>query len=103
MQIGVPKEIKVHKYRVGLTPDGVSEFVAHGHRVLVETRAGEGIACSDDEYILAGAEITDAAEPRDRTQPDIDKDAEQQKADGGPLKNQNQTGDKGVKHGSSLK
>ena len=42
MQIGVPKEIKVHKYRVGLTPDSVSEFVAHGHRVLVETRAGKG-------------------------------------------------------------
>ena len=62
MQIGVPKEIKVHEYRVGLTPDGVSEFVAHGHRVLVETHAGAGIACSDDDYILAGAEITDTAE-----------------------------------------
>ncbi len=40
MLIGVPKEIKVHEYRVGLTPESVREVVAHGHRVMVETQAG---------------------------------------------------------------
>ena len=43
MFIGVPKEIKVHEYRVGLTPDSVREFIAHGHQVVVETKAGAGI------------------------------------------------------------
>jgi alanine dehydrogenase len=59
MLIGVPKEIKVHEYRVGLTPDSAREFVAHGHRVIVETRAGAGIGCSDDDYRAIGAEIAD--------------------------------------------
>ncbi len=63
MRIGVPKEIKVHEYRVGLTPDSVREFTAHGHRVLVETHAGAGIGSSDDDYRVAGAEI--AATPAD--------------------------------------
>ena len=44
MLVGVPKEIKVHEYRVGLTPDSVREFVHHGHKVVVETGAGAGIA-----------------------------------------------------------
>ena len=57
MRIGVPKEIKVHEYRVGLTPDSVREFIAHGHHVLVETQAGAGIGSSDDDYRAAGAEI----------------------------------------------
>ena len=57
MLIGVPKEIKVHEYRVGLTPDSVREFAAHGHRVLVETNAGIGIGSSDGVYRAAGAEI----------------------------------------------
>ncbi|MGF1641751.1 MAG: alanine dehydrogenase [Rhodospirillales bacterium] len=57
MRIGVPKEIKVHEYRVGLTPDSVREFVSHGHGVVVETRAGAGIGCSDDDYRAAGADI----------------------------------------------
>ena len=57
MRIGVPKEIKVHEYRVGLTPDSVREFTAHGHHVLVETQAGVGIGSSDDDYRAAGAEI----------------------------------------------
>ena len=57
MRIGVPKEIKVHEYRVGLTPDSVREFTAHGHHVLVETQAGAGIGSSDDDYRAAGAEI----------------------------------------------
>ncbi len=63
MRIGVPKEIKVHEYRVGLTPDSVREFTAHGHQVLVETQAGAGIGSSDDDYRAAGAEI--AATPAD--------------------------------------
>ncbi|MCP5195623.1 MAG: alanine dehydrogenase [Gammaproteobacteria bacterium] len=57
MLIGVPKEIKVHEYRVGLTPDSVREFTVHGHRVLVETNAGVGIGSSDDDYRAAGAQI----------------------------------------------
>jgi alanine dehydrogenase len=59
MQIGVPKEIKVEEYRVGLTPDSVRQYVAHGHDVLVETCAGEGLGCSDDDYRTAGALIAD--------------------------------------------
>ncbi len=63
MLIGVPKEIKTHEYRVGLTPISVQEFATHGHRVLVETQAGAGIGSSDDDYRAAGAEIArDAAE-----------------------------------------
>lgn len=57
MLVGVPKEIKVLEYRVGLTPDSVREFVIHGHKVVVETRAGAGIGRSDDDYRAAGAEI----------------------------------------------
>jgi alanine dehydrogenase len=63
MLIGVPKEIKVHEYRVGLTPDSVREFTSHGHRVIVESNAGAGINSSDDDYKAVGAEIAgDAAE-----------------------------------------
>ena len=43
MRIGVPKEIKVHEYRVGLTPTSVREVVAAGHQVVVESNAGAGI------------------------------------------------------------
>jgi alanine dehydrogenase len=57
MRIGVPKEIKVHEYRVGMTPSSVREAVAHGHQVLVETQAGAGIGASDDDYRRAGAQI----------------------------------------------
>ena len=57
MLIGVPKEIKVYEYRVGLTPDSVREFVAHGHGVVVETGAGAGIGCTDDDYQAVGAGI----------------------------------------------
>jgi alanine dehydrogenase len=61
--IGVPREVKTHEYRVGLTPSSVQEFANHGHRVLVETQAGAGIGSSDDDYRAAGAEIAgDAAE-----------------------------------------
>ena len=55
MLIGVPKEIKVHEYRVGLTPDSVREFAVHGHKVVVETEAGAGIGRSDEDYRTAGA------------------------------------------------
>ena len=54
MRIGVPKEIKVHEYRVGLTPASVREAIAHGHRVLVETGAGAGIGAADADYREAG-------------------------------------------------
>ncbi|MDX1301607.1 alanine dehydrogenase [Photobacterium sp.] len=57
MIIGVPKEIKVHEYRVGMVPASVSEAVAHGHTVYVETLAGSGIGFSDQDYIDAGAQI----------------------------------------------
>ena len=57
MLIGVPKEIKVHEYRVGLTPESVREFVVHGHKVVVETGAGAGIGRPDEDYRTAGAEI----------------------------------------------
>jgi hypothetical protein len=50
MRVGVPKEIKVHEYRVGLTPASVAELVAHGHEVFVETKAGSGIDCPDRAY-----------------------------------------------------
>jgi alanine dehydrogenase len=61
MLIGVPKEIKVHEYRVGMTPDSVREAVAHGHQVLIETGAGHGIGCEDADYIKARAQITSSA------------------------------------------
>ena len=57
MLIGVPKETKNHEYRVGLTPESAQEFVTHGHEVLVESTAGEGIGASDDDYRAAGAKI----------------------------------------------
>jgi alanine dehydrogenase len=62
MLVGVPKEIKVHEYRVGLTPSSVREVAAHGHTVLVQTDAGIGIGASDDDYRRAGAEITATAD-----------------------------------------
>ncbi len=62
MRIGVPKEIKNHEYRVGLTPSSVAELVAAGHSVIVETGAGAGIDFDDSDYVGAGANIVaDAA------------------------------------------
>lgn len=62
MRIGVPKEIKVHEYRAGLTPPSVRELTARGHEVLVQAGTGAGIGCSDDEYAQAGARVVpDAA------------------------------------------
>ena len=57
MIIGVPKEIKNHEYRVGLTPHSVHECVAHGHQVLVQHNAGAGIGASDDDYRAVGADV----------------------------------------------
>ena len=62
MRIGVPKEIKVHEYRVGLTPDGAARLTREGHRVLVETGAGSGAGFDDTEYAAAGAEIAPHAD-----------------------------------------
>ena len=62
MLVGVPKEIKNHEYRVGLTPAAVKEFVAHGHQVMVETNAGTAIGFTDELYQNAGAMIVDTAE-----------------------------------------
>jgi alanine dehydrogenase len=57
MLVGVPKEIKVLEARVALTPEGVSEFVLAGHKVVVEKGAGLGSAITDEQYIAAGATI----------------------------------------------
>ncbi|WP_114951079.1 alanine dehydrogenase [Sphingosinicella terrae] len=61
MRVGVPKEIKIHEYRVGLTPASVAELVAAGHEVVVETSAGVGIDFSDQDYLDAGATIAPTA------------------------------------------
>lgn len=62
MLVGVPKEIKVHEYRVGLVPGSVREYVQNGHEVIVETGAGAGIKATDADYEAAGAKIApDAA------------------------------------------
>ncbi|MCP4074708.1 MAG: alanine dehydrogenase [Gammaproteobacteria bacterium] len=61
MLIGVPKEIKNHEYRVGMTPESVVAAIAHGHQVIVETNAGEGIGASDELYKEAGATIEASA------------------------------------------
>jgi alanine dehydrogenase len=61
MIIGVPREIKVHEYRVGLVPAGVRELVDRDHQVVVQAGAGMGVGLSDQDYTLAGAEIVDSA------------------------------------------
>ena len=60
MKIGVPKEIKNHEYRVGMTPAAVHELCGHGHSVCVEMNAGAAIGFTDDDYTRAGAEILDS-------------------------------------------
>ena len=57
MRIGVPREIKVHEYRVGLVPAGVRELTAAGHEVLIESRAGDGIGVDDEQFRAVGATI----------------------------------------------
>jgi alanine dehydrogenase len=62
MNIGVPTEIKVQEYRVGLVPAAVRELTHAGHPVTVQSGAGAGIGCSDEDYRLAGARIAPDAE-----------------------------------------
>jgi alanine dehydrogenase len=62
MRVGVPKEIKNHEYRVGLTPFSVRELVGRGHSVIVEKDAGAAIGFDDASYIAAGAEIENSAQ-----------------------------------------
>ena len=59
MRIGVPKEIKVHEYRLGLTPAAVRELSADGHSVVVERDAGAAIGFTDADFLAAGADIGD--------------------------------------------
>ncbi|PWF55605.1 alanine dehydrogenase [Massilia glaciei] len=61
MIVGVPKEIKNHEYRVGLTPPSVRELTLRGHQVLVQKDAGSAIGLSDDQYVAAGASIVETA------------------------------------------
>lgn len=61
MLVGVPKEIKNHEYRVGLTPGNVRQLTAHGHQVVVQKDAGTAIGLSDDQYVAAGAKIAETA------------------------------------------
>jgi alanine dehydrogenase len=58
MRIGVPKEIKNHEYRVGLTPSSVRELTARGHDVIVQSGAGTAIGLDDAQYRAAGATLT---------------------------------------------
>lgn len=62
MIIGVPKETKNNEFRVGMTPGSVLSYVHAGHRVLVETRAGEAIGFTDEDYAAAGAQVVQTAE-----------------------------------------
>ena len=62
MIIGVPKEIKNHEYRVGLTPRSVRELIRNGHKVMVQANAGKGIGANDDDYFDNGGEIIATAE-----------------------------------------
>src|SRR5258708_8545195 len=62
MKIGVPKEIKIHEYRVGLVPAGVRELVDSGHQVVVQSGAGAGIGFDDSNYQAAGASISKKVE-----------------------------------------
>jgi alanine dehydrogenase len=69
MQIGVPREVKDHEFRVSVTPAGVQEYRARGHLVLVQRSAGEGSGFADQQYAAAGAELVDsAAEVFDRAE-----------------------------------
>ncbi|MGB3771346.1 MAG: alanine dehydrogenase [Rhodococcus sp. (in: high G+C Gram-positive bacteria)] len=58
MKIGIPRELKNHEYRVAASPAGVHEMVGRGHRVIIETGAGDGSSFSDSDFKAAGAEIS---------------------------------------------
>ncbi|QYJ05141.1 alanine dehydrogenase [Nocardioides panacisoli] len=57
MKVGVPTEVKVHEYRVAITPIGVHELTGQGHEVVIQQGAGVGSAISDEDYVAAGAQI----------------------------------------------
>ena len=61
MLVGIPKEIKNHEYRVGMTPSGVNELIRNGHQVIVEKDAGDGVGFSDLDYLNVGAIVIDSA------------------------------------------
>ena len=61
MIVGLPKEIKNHEYRVGLTPSSVRELTSRGHKVLVQKNAGTAISLTDEQYAAAGAQLVDTA------------------------------------------
>lgn len=62
MKIGVPKEVKVHEYRVAIVPAGVAQLVASGHEVQIQAGAGEGSSITDEQFTAAGAKIIPTAE-----------------------------------------
>ena len=62
MRIGIPKEIKIHEYRVGLIPAAVREITQAGHKVFLETNAGIGSGFDNASYVKAGATILETAE-----------------------------------------
>ncbi|MGM7447276.1 alanine dehydrogenase [Idiomarina loihiensis] len=62
MLIGVPKEIKNHEYRIGLTPAAVREYVENGHDVIIENNGGAAIGFTNEQYMEAGATIIDTPE-----------------------------------------
>lgn len=61
MIVGVPKEIKNHEYRVGMTPSSVRELTSRGHQVLVQKNAGGEIGLTDEQYLAVGAELVETA------------------------------------------
>ena len=62
MLIGIPKEIKVHEYRISVTPAGVRELTNNGHKVIVQKDAASEIGMNNEDYINAGAEIVENPE-----------------------------------------
>ena len=62
MLVGIPKEIKVHEYRVGVPPAGVRELIDNGHQVMVQRDAAEEIGMHNEDYERAGAELVDTSE-----------------------------------------
>jgi alanine dehydrogenase len=62
VKVGIPKEVKIHEYRVAITPAGVTEFVRHGHEVVIESGAGVGSSIPDADFIAAGATMLPTAD-----------------------------------------
>ena len=65
MRIGVPKEIKRHEYRVGMTPGCARVYIEHGHSVAIQAGAGEGAGFADEDYRQVGAEVLKEVKDRD--------------------------------------